>query len=517
MHRYKIQARDQKAQEKTIEGVNEIVDTVKITLGPCGRNVLTDKKGASRITNDGVSIASDIVLKDELANTAAQAIVEAGIKQRDMVGDGTTTAMLLTGAIVKEATSKIGISGFGENPMSLKKQISKSCEVVVEELKKMSVPVKTKEELERVASLALEDEKLGKMVADIVGKVGKDGFVSVDDTYGYEITNEVVQGMKFYGTYAYKLPKEFADMKKKAMFEDSPILVVDGQFESLEALTYVLNVVQNTLKKKCVVIIAESFSKEVLNLMTRVAVDYKFPILPIKTPSLTDEAREDISLFTGAKFFTQQTPETQIFEKATRHEDYGWADKVIVDMEDVIIVGGKGDKKAIENRIKELKEHVKIEKTLEFKKRIERRIASIAGKVGIIKVGANTDAEKYYLMKKLENAVNSSKAAMEEGIVPGGGLALKKIAEKLPKDILTEVLKAPYKQIQENAGGNLKIGKDIIDPVKVTRIALQNACSLAGMLITTGAIVVWKQLTLEKVVKDIMDDKGLIGIEDQIQ
>ena len=189
-------------------------------------------------------------------------------------------------------------------------------------------------------------------------------------------------------------------------------------------------------------------------------------------------------------------------------------------MEDVIIVGGKGDKKVIAERIETLKAHASLEKTLDFKKRIERRIASIAGKVGIIKVGANTDAEKYYIMRKLENAVNSSKAAMEEGIVAGGGLALKQIADKQIKsgktNILTEVLQAPYKQIQENAGGNLKIGKDVYDPVKVTRIALENACSLAGILITTGAIVVWKQLDLERAVKDIVDDKGLIGMKDQI-
>ena len=500
---------DEKAREAILRGVREVVDTVKTTLGADSRNVLTDKKGKARVSDDGVSIASGIVLKDSHENSVAQAIVEVAKKTREMVGDGTTTSMVLAGAIIEEAMDRIKI---GHNPMKLKREIRDNCLKVVEELKAVARPVKTVEEIIQVATVALLDEELGRIVGEIVHKVGINGFVSVDENLKYEHEFETIEGMKFYGTYA--SPLFVSNERKQAIFKDSPILVLGGQLESFTALNYILQVVKNTLDKDSIIILANGFSNEVVREIIRIVMKFQIPILPVKVPSFTEEQMEDIAVYVGGKFYDQNIETLKIDGKNGNANgtpgQYGRVGKLIVDRDEVTIIEGGGGKESIRCRIEMLKEHLKLESDETLKNKIKRRIGSMAEGVGVIKVGSVTEMERNYLFKKVENAVYSAKAAMEEGVVKGGGLTLKEISEKLEKangkNILTEPLKAPYKQLKENAGEDKEVGDDVIDPVKVTRVALQNACSIAGVLITTASTIAFHQNSLEEEIRAVVSD-----------
>jgi len=501
---YRIIKKDNEAREALKRGIDAVVDVVKMTLGPRGRNCIFEYKNkVPRVTNDGVSIAREIILKDEIEDLGAQTVIEAGQKTNQMVGDGTTSSMVLTQKIVEKAfeafDTKSSLVGGGQDPMSIKREIDRNCEKVVEELKKSAKKITKLEDIENVAITSMEDEKIGKIIAEMVKRVGVNGFISVDDSYNYETETDIIEGMKFYGRYAADFM--ITNARRQAVFEDTDILVSNHNIETRHQIIPIADKVLKNKKKKFV-IFARKFSPEVLASIYNTARYAHFDILAVKIPSLLDEQREDICCYTGANFIDKE--KGMELENA-KLSDLGRAAKVIVTEEETIILGGGGNKKDIKERIKTLKENIKVEEDEMFRKKIERRIASLTGGVGVIKVGGKSDTEKYYLKAKIEDAVHATKAALEEGVVKGGGLALKEIAEKLDENILTEALKSCYEQIQENAGGELKIG-NVLDPVKVVRVALENACSVAGTLITTSSAMAWKRFYFDEEIKRLLDE-----------
>jgi len=479
-------------KEKLKKGIDKVCDVVKLTLGSAGRNVIIERPGrVPRITNDGVSVARQIILQDPVEDLGAQSVINVAVKTNQEVGDGTTTSMVLAQKIVDKVWKKLAESEHlirkEGNVMDIYRQIDKECQEVVEKIKKISRPVKKKEEVERVAIVSLENEEMGKKVAEIINKLGKYAHVSVEEGFASETRTEVVSGMKIKGKYISE--KLAITPRKEAIIEDPLILVFKGQIETQFELKAVCD---GLLKqgKTSLVVIADSFSKEiepfaVINLQKK-----SFYCLCVKAPSLTTEEMEDVAIYTGATFF--DPAQDRDFRKlGVTMDDFGRAKKIVVDRNDTFIIQGKGDKKKIQERIEDLKEQQKLEKTDMFRKRIGRRISALSGGVGLIEVGTETDVERGYLKLKVEDAVCACKAAMEEGIVPGGGLCLKRIADEMPNDsLLKEALSAPYEQIQENAGESLKIDeRKIIDPAKVVRVALQNACSFAQTLITVEAAI----------------------------
>lgn len=494
MKKFKVSVSGTKARESIKNGVNKAVDMVKITLGPMGRNVLLERPtGYPWIVNDGVTIAKHIILKDPVENQVAQAIIEATLKTNENVGDGTTTAMVLAGAIINEALKEMGEGTLLETPnvMETYREIKENCQKVIEELKKMAKPIKTKQDMIDVATACCEDKKSGEIIADMYEKLGKDGIISVEDSYKEETSTEIVSGMKFSGGY---VSKSLANTDKgDAILEDCKILVTNHQIESIDDFVPFALFLRNNKNISELVIIADSFHNSVLPTLIQNTQLGVFRFLAIKAPSLLPEQYEDIAVYTGATFIDKEKGMKVCNVKL---EDLGRAKRIITNQTETAIIEGKGNKPNIEARIKKIKEELKLETHDPFKKRLQKRMGAVAGSIGIIMAGAKTPTERQYIRLKLEDAVYGTKAALEEGVVEGGGLALKKIAEKLPKNILTEALKAPYYQIQENAGGKLKIGKDILDPVKVTRTALENACS-AAILITTDGAIVWERSTLE--------------------
>ena len=479
-------------------------------MGPAGKNVLLVKRGPDRITNDGVTVARSIVLRDEIENLGAQAARESAIKTSEMVGDGTTTSSVLALAILDKFMGDVDDKVLGavgqRNMMEIKREIMEAYKQVVEELKKIAKPISTRQDLEAVATVALENETLGKIVAEIVETVGINGFVSVDEGFREETEYEIIQGMQFDGTY---IADELVNTTwREVRYEDTPIIVYGGEIESYYVLNDLVKYVIEHLKKGKLFIIAEKFSKDIIQFFVGTTKTGKFQLLGIKAPSLTPEQLEDIAVYTGGVFFNIAKGDKVSFEKLGP-DCFGNAKKLTADRDKVIIIGGRGDQEIIDKRIEMLKEHEKIEKALPLKKKVARRIASLSKGVGVIRIGAPTDIEKHYLRWKVENAIHSSQAAMEEGIVPGGGLALKQIAETMPENILSDILKAPYELIQKNAGGSLEIRDNVFDPVKITRVALQNAVSLAANLITCGMGIAWHEHDMESFLQDIMDDYSL--------
>jgi len=502
---YRIVETGPEVRLKIKRGIDIVANVVKSTLGSCGKNALIEwKRRAPVVTNDGISIAREIFLRDELENLGAQTLIEVGNKTNEMVGDGTTTSMVLAWAIINEMM-KDEIEGElliknKTNLMEKYRQVKTEQKKVIEELNKMAIPVKDKETMIRVASLSVENEELGKMIADIREKIGINGFISVEENFGYETEYEITSGMKVPGTYAATWMITHLE-KKQAIFEDCPILILNQNIETGKDLmrnpATFEGIINDLLQsgESRLVIMAPKFLNPALLSLYIAATRSNFKTLAVKIPALTNEEIEDIAIYTGARFLDKDKGDTA--DKAVK-EDLGRVEKIIVTKDDIFIIGGKKNRKAIKERIDALKEQKKLEKTDMFKKRLERRIASLSGGVGLIKVGARTDTERTYLKLKVEDGDYALKAAMEEGVVPGGGLALKKIADKMPKgSILKEALKIPYLQIQENAGGKLEIGKDVLDPVKVTKTALENACSLAGIFITIESAIAMPRSDLE--------------------
>lgn len=517
-----------KAQKSLLDGVNLVADMVRKTLGPKGKNVIIQRPHrAPLVTNDGVTIAENVKINDPVQNLGGQTLIEIAKRTDERAGDGTTTSVVLSHKLINEYLKPnvadddepVSLMDQSGDTIATYKEIQKQKDEVIKRLKKMAKSCKTKEMLKQVASVSMEDEELGEIVSDIVHKVGENGFVTIEDGYlSTEIVSEVISGMITDGTYAYQ--GYVNNDKKESVHKDIKILVTNTPLEHSSDLMPLVNGLVTSQKKEDrvdkFVIVAPKFTPQVIQSMIltmkqpQKELDGKpFFLIPFKAPALTPERLEDLAVYCDAKFINK---DDGMKLKDVRPTDLGFAKQIVANEDDIIITGGRGETMGlVKERIKFLKENIKTEKDEMFKKKTERRIASLASGVGIIHVGALTDSEKGYKKKKIEDAINATKAALEEGVVPGGGLALKSIAEELGEDnVLYNTLMAPYLQIQENAGEEIEIPDHVLDPVKVTRTALENACSAAGVFLTTHAGIAEKSETsaeeLVRLLKDASKD-----------
>jgi len=502
-------------------GVNILADAVKITLGPKGRNVVLDKGfGAPTITNDGVTIAKEIELEDKFENLGAQLVKEVATKTNDVAGDGTTTATLLAQILINEGLKNVTA---GANPMILRRGLEKGVRAVVERLRKDAKKISGKTEIAQVASISANDPEIGNLIAETMELVGNDGVITVEESQTLGLDKEVVEGMQF--DQGYVSPYMITDTARmEAVIEDPYILITDKKISTVNEILPLLETLAGQGKKE-LVIIAEDVEGEALATLVVNKLRGVFTALAVKAPGFGDRRKEmlkDIAILTGGTVISE---EVGLKLENVEIGHLGRARKVVADKEKTTIIEGKGSEEAIKARIKEIK--TLIEKTTsEYdKEKLEERLAKLAGGVGVIKVGAATEVELKEKKHRIEDAVSATKAAVEEGIVPGGGVALINAIpaldelqvegeEKLGVDILRRALEEPMRQIAENAGKDgavivekvktLKPGegydalrdefgnmmeKGIIDPAKVTRSALQNAVSVAMMVITTEAVV----------------------------
>lgn len=512
------------ARQSLLKGVNILAQAVVTTLGPKGRNVALDKKwGAPNVIHDGVSVAKDIDLADPFENMGAQLVKEAASKTGDVAGDGTTTATLLAQSIVNAGMKAITA---GANPMILKNGLAKGVDAVVEEIKKMSKPIKGKGEIEQVATISAADETIGKMIAEALEKVGKDGVVTVEEGKGLAMEIEYKEGMEFDKGYASAYFVTNAD-KMESEINDPFILITDKKISSLQEL---LPFLENLIKvSKNLVIIADEIEGEALATLVVNKLRGTFNAIAIKAPGFGDRRKamlEDIAILTGGTVISEDTGRK--LDSVTLN-DCGRADMVWADKDNTRIIGGKGDKALILSRVKQIKTEMDATTSDYDKEKLQERLAKLAGGVAVINVGAATEVELKEKKERVLDAVAATKAAVEEGIVPGGGVTfvrarkvladLKKTLdiddEKIGIDILFQALSMPVRMIARNAGADdgwvLKTVEDnktvdygynaltntfepmlaagIVDPTKVSRSALQNGASVAVMVLTTECLV----------------------------
>ena len=508
------------ARRKLQAGVDKLANTVKITLGPKGRNVLLDKKfGSPLITNDGVTIAKEIELEDAVENMGAQLVKEVATKTNDVAGDGTTTATLLAQIIIREGFKNVAA---GANPMILKKGIQGAVDVAVDEIKKLSKEVDSKDSIAQVASVSAADEEIGKLIAEAMEKVGKDGVITVEEAKSMGTTLDVVEGMQFDRGYlsAYMVTDT---EKMEAVLENPYILLTDKKISNIQELLPILEQVVQQGRK--LLIICEDLEGEALATIVVNKLKGTFDCVAVKAPGFGDRRKammEDIAILTGGTVISE---EVGYDLKDATLDMLGTAATVKVDKENTVIVDGAGDAKEIEARVHQIKVQAE-ESTSDFdKEKLQERLAKLSGGVAVIKVGAATETELKERKLRIEDALNATKAAVEEGIVSGGGVALanaipavakyvKDLAgdEKTGAAIIQRALEEPVRQIAENAGfeGSVVVAKvigseagvgfnaaneeymnmidaGIVDPAKVTRSALQNAASASAMLLTTEA------------------------------
>ena len=504
-------------------GVNQLADTVKITLGPKGRNVVIDRKyGSPLITNDGVTIAKEIELKDEFENMGAQIIKEVSTKTNDVAGDGTTTAVVLAQAIIKEGSKNVAA---GANPIILKRGIDKAVDVCVEKLRKISKPITNKESIAQVASISAGDAVIGELISTAMEKVGNDGVITVEESKTMKTELNIVEGMQF--DRGYCSPYMATNMEKMEAVLDNPyILITDKKISSIQELLPLLEQIVKTGQK--LLIIAEDVEGEALTTLILNKLRGSFNCVAVKAPGFGDRRKamlEDIAILTGGKVITS---ELGLELKDATVDMLGRAKQVKVDKENTIIVEGAGASEEIAQRIKQIKA-LAAETTSEYdKEKYQERLAKLAGGVAVINVGAATEIEMKEKKLRIEDALNATRAAVEEGIVAGGGVALlsavndvKELAATLEGDektgalIIAQAIQSPMQQIASNAGvdgsvivynvvnsNKANYGYDalndrygdmikfgIIDPAKVSRSALQNAASVASTLLTTESAV----------------------------
>jgi chaperonin GroEL len=509
-------------------GVDAVADAVRVTIGPRGRNVAFDKGyGGPTITNDGVSIAKEITLKDKFENMGAEIVKEVATKTNEAAGDGTTTAVVLMQAIVNEGMKRTAL---GANAMNVRHGIDEAMKDVVEELKKMAKAVKSDDEIRQVATISAESQELGMVIADTIKKVGKDGVVTVEESQSFGIESEVVEGLQF--DRGYVSPYMVTNPERmEAEYKDVAVLITDKKVATVKEILPLLERLAQTGHKE-LVIIADDCDGEALATFVVNKLRGVFHVLVVKSPGYGDRKREmlqDIAVTVGAQVISEDLGLT--LEKADVTH-LGKASRVVATKDNTLIIGGKGSKKTIEERVTSLKKQLEMTDSKFDKEKIEERIAKLAGGVAVIRVGAATETEMKYLKLKIEDAVNATKAAIEEGIVPGGGTALAKIANLLQGklqakknqdqelgvgyEIMLKALLRPLYQIAYNAGredgamvvvnkvatekGNIgfdalkgeyvdMLEAGIIDPVKVTRSGVQNAASAAAILLTTEVAV----------------------------
>jgi len=504
-------------------GIDKLADTVKITLGPKGRNVVLDKKfGAPMITNDGVTIAKEIELEDSFENMGAQLVKEVATKTNDAAGDGTTTATLLAQALVRDGMKNVAA---GANPMDVKRGIQKAVDAAVEAIKQNSKKINGSDDIARVATVSASDEVIGKLIAEAMEKVSADGVITIEESKTAETYTDVVEGMQF--DRGYITPYMVTDTEKmEAVIEDALILITDKKISSVQEILPLLEQIVQAGKK--LVIIAEDVEGEALSTLIVNRLRGTFTCVAVKAPGFGDRRKEmlkDIAILTGGQVITE---ELGLELKETTMEDLGRAHKIQVQKENTIIVDGAGDKKAIADRVAQIRNEIELS-TSEFdKEKLQERLAKLAGGVAVIKVGAATEIEMKEKKLRIEDALAATKAAVEEGINAGGGIAflnaipaVQKVADSAEGDIKTgaklvaRALEEPVRQIATNAGlegsvivdkilanGKMGYGFDaqkesygdmitigIVDPAKVTRSALQNAASVAAMVLTTESLV----------------------------
>lgn len=508
----------EEGRKKLEAGVNQLANAVKITLGPKGRNVILDKSyGAPLITNDGVTIAKEIELEDPFENMGAQLVKEVAIKTNDVAGDGTTTATLLTQAMVNEGFKNIAA---GANPMILRGGISKAVEVAVKEIISISTPVEDNEAITNVASISASDKNVGTLIADAMSKVGKEGVISIEESRTFATELSVVEGMQF--DRGYISPYMVTDTDKmEAVFQNPLILITDKKITNLQEILPVLE--QTMQQSRKLVIIAEDIEGEALATIVVNKLRGTFDVVGVKAPGFGDRRKamlEDIAILTGTRVIST---ELGMDLKEVTVDQLGTARSVKMDKENTTIVDGNGSKMNIDNRIRQIKKQMD-ESTSEFDtEKLQERLAKLSGGVAVIHVGAATEVEMKEKKLRIEDALHATRAAVEEGIVPGGGTAyircvehVQALVDTLDGDertgakIILKALEAPLRQIVLNAGGEgslvvekLKseakvVGYDaltdtyknmfesgIVDPTKVTRSALQNAASIASTLLTT--------------------------------
>ncbi|MFC1711140.1 chaperonin GroEL [Patescibacteria group bacterium] len=512
------------ARDKLKKGVDAVCKAVATTLGPKGRNVALDKKwGAPSVVHDGVTVAKEIDLEDPFANMGAQLVKEAASKTNDDTGDGTTTATVLTKAIVDEGIKNITA---GANPMVLNKGIEKAAEAVVTEIKKKARPVKGKEEIAQVATVASADITIGNLIAEALEKVGKDGVVTVEEGKGLEVTIDYKEGMEFDKGYA--SPYFVTNVDSMEAEIDSPYILITDQ--KISAVADLLPFLENIVKvSKNLVIIADEVEGEALATLVVNKLRGSFNVITVQAPGFGDrrkEMLEDIAILTGGSVISEDTGRKL---DSITPEDCGKADKIWADKENCRIIGGKGNPKAIKARIASLRREVAVSDSEFDREKLEERLAKLSGGVAIINVGAATEIELNEKKERVKDAVGATKAAVEEGIIPGGGVAILEASQVLDPEklgfapgtdeatgvkILKEALRLPIFFLAENAGEkgdvviqevlkrksgvglNVATGKyvdlikdGIVDPVKVTRSALQNAVSVATMVLTTECLV----------------------------
>jgi chaperonin GroEL len=508
------------ARRSLKKGIDALAEAVKITLGPKGRNVVLDKKwGPPTITNDGVTIAKEIELEEPFENIGAQLIKEVATKTNDIAGDGTTTAVVLAQAMLHEGMKNVAA---GANPMALKRGIEKALNVAVEEIKKLSSPVAGKEQISQVASISAADKEIGDLIADVMEKVGKDGVITVEESKGIKFEEEYVEGMQFDRGYVSAYFITNAD-RMEAVLEDPYILITD---KKISAVSDILPLLEKLLQvTKTLMIIAEDVDGEALATLVVNKLRGTISCLAVKAPGFGDRRKamlEDVAILTGGRVISEEIGRK--LDSATI-DDLGRARKVTANKDDTTIIEGKGSDGDIQGRIKQIKAQID-ETTSDFdREKLQERLARLAGGVAVIKVGAATEVELKEKKHRVEDALSATRAAVEEGIVPGGGVALVSIIPALDKikltgdeatgvNIVKHALEEPLRQIAANAGkegsvavdfvkkskkgigydaekddyGNM-VQRGIIDPAKVTRAGLENAASIAAMVLTTESLI----------------------------
>jgi len=512
---------DEEARRKIQKGVDLLARAVKVTLGPKGRNVVIDKKfGAPNITKDGVTVAKEIELEDSFENMGAQMVKEVASKTSDVAGDGTTTATVLAQSIFREGIRNVTA---GANPMALKRGIEKAVEGVVEELRKISKPTKGKKEISQVATISANNDKtIGDLIADAMEKVGKDGVITVEEAKSMETTLEVVEGMQF--DRGYTSPYFVTDAERMEVVLENPLILIhEKKISNLKDLLPILE--QIAKMGKPLMVIAEEVEGEALATLVVNKLRGTLTCAAVKAPGFGDRRKEmlkDIAVLTGGEVISE---ELGIKLENIRLDDLGKAKKIVIDKENTTIIEGAGSQKEIEARIKQIRTQVEDTTSDYDKEKLQERLAKLAGGVAVVKVGAATEIAMKEKKARVEDALNATRAAVEEGIIPGGGVAflrasrvIEKLSlkgdEKIGGDIIRRALEEPIRQIAENAGveGSIVVQKvrekdgsygfnaetetyedmmaaGIIDPTKVARIALQNAASIASLMITTEAMV----------------------------
>ena len=511
---------NEEARKALLKGVDQLADAVKITLGPKGRNVVLDKKyGAPNIVNDGVSIAREIELKDPFENMGAQLVKEVATKTNDVAGDGTTTATLLAQSMIHEGMSNVAA---GANPMVLKKGIEKAVDVLVGEIKKKAVSVDTKAKIAQVASVSSADSTIGNLIADAMEKVGNDGVITVEDSKTMGTSLKVVEGMQFDRGYLSPYMVSDAD-KMECVMNDPYILITDKKIPVIQDIIQLLEKVVQAGKE--LLIIAEDVEGEALATLVVNRLRGTFKCAAVKAPGFGDRRKamlEDIAVLTGGQVISEDMGRKL---DSASIEDLGTAHQVRITKDNTTIVGGAGDKAAIASRVEQIREQLKVATSQFDKDKLQERLAKMSGGVAVIEVGAATEVEMKDKRLRIEDALNATRAAVEEGIVAGGGTTFVDIQKELDGikaegdvktgiNIVRHAVEAPIRQIASNAGmegaivaekvkaAKVGIGYNaaedkyedmiaagIVDPAKVTRSALQNAASIAALVLTTEAIV----------------------------